>query len=120
MWDAASPGISATSGPQLQLGERYRRWGVAYGHEPSLLADLVEEFGEESFARFWQSELPVGEAFADVFGVSRAEWTYGWAEERLGSRTSRGGLVLDGLLSLLTVLLLVGVASGVSHRRSVG
>ena len=120
MWEAASPGTSATSGPQLQLGEWFRWLGVAYGHEASLLADLVTEFGEESFALFWRSELPVGEAFSDAFGVSRGEWTYDWAEERLGSRTSRGGLVLDGLLSLLTVLLLTGVASGVAYRRSVG
>lgn len=121
MWDTASSGRRQIYGPQLQLRTWYDdRRGVAYGHQGSLLADLVAEFGEASFAQFWRSELPVGEAFANAFGVSRAEWTYRWAKERLGSRTSRGSMALDGLLSLLTVLLLAGVASGVSHRRSVG
>lgn len=118
-WAGAERRGLAGAVPAIYL-ERRGFGRSAYGHEASLLADLEGEFGEEAFARFWRSQLEVGEAFEASFGLPRAEWTYAWAAARLGPRTSREGLWLDGIFSLLLVLVLGAIAAWVGYRRSVG
>jgi hypothetical protein len=82
--------------PRLFLGESY------------LLHTLEREFGNERFAKFWQSDQPVEVAFRSAFGIDLGTWVYRWMKP-LGH--FRAGASLSGI-SLILTLLFLGILTG--------
>lgn len=48
------------------------------GASGDYLSDLRSAMGDERFRRFWQSDLPVKEAFKEAFNSSLGQWTHDW------------------------------------------
>jgi hypothetical protein len=87
---------------------------------PTLLADLEQEFGPERFARFWNGQGTVEEAFAAAFGMDIGEWTRDWSRRAdpgstLAARLDAGTV----LLALLTTIALAAIAAIVALRRQI-
>ena len=97
---------------------RYTRMSLLAGDDLDLFRDLEEEFGGESFQRFWSSDLPLEGAFRAAFGVSPGDWVMARAQARLGvleeAPPVRAGATL---LTLMLVALLAGVAVVAQDRR---
>ncbi len=97
---------------------RYVSRSVFAGRDLGLFYDLEREFGEDRFLQFWRSDLGVEEAFHAAFGLPMARWVLEWGQDRLGALDKappvRGGAIL---LTLLTVILLAGVAVVAQGRR---
>lgn len=90
------------------------------GRERTWMSDLESEFGLDRFARFWTSDEPVEDAFVAAFGEPIEMWTMRWAQERMGIQ--RAGPSTDGLsmlLTLVTLLACVGIATATATRRRV-
>jgi hypothetical protein len=71
-------------------------------------ADLVAEFGEERFTRFWSADGDLDEAFVQAFGVAPGTW-YAERTARLITFAPPGPRVAG--VGLLGVLLIVGLAT---------
>jgi hypothetical protein len=83
-----------------------------------LLADMARDVGPDRFTAFWQSQLPLPEAFAGATGTSLAQWTREWIIGTYGQPT-RGPLVTRTSIAfaMLLVLSAVGASSVVARRR---
>jgi hypothetical protein len=86
--------------------------------EWTLLADMARDVGPDRFTAFWQSQLPLPEAFAGATGTSLAQWTREWIIGTYGQPT-RGPLVTRTSIAfaMLLVLSAVGASSVVARRR---
>jgi hypothetical protein len=76
-----------TPGGQVSEGapfvEPLFRWRRPFGAaSAAYLSDLYRRMGRERFLRFWQSNLPVEQAFPAAFGQSAGEVTYAWWSHR--------------------------------------
>ncbi|MDP2955204.1 MAG: hypothetical protein Q8N53_02180 [Longimicrobiales bacterium] len=77
-----------------------------------VLADLVAEFGEERFARWWASDGTTGSAFQDAFGVDAGGW-YGSRVAELVKVSEPGPRVaLSGIGGVFLFLALATLAGG--------
>jgi hypothetical protein len=87
---------------------------------PAYLGDMLGDIGDEAFARFWSSELPVDSAFAAATGESLEEWTVRWAQAQIGVK-ERGPFVpfSAAALGLLLAGVLVGGGALLTARRQV-
>lgn len=86
-----------------------------------LLGDLEAEFGPEAFSRFWRSEAALEEAFRSAFGLEMGDWLVSWAETHIGTYDAGPGLRAGAFwLSVLTLTLMAGAASGTALFRRVG
>ncbi len=84
------------------------------------MGDLEAEFGGERFARFWTSDQDVEEAFAAAFGEPIEMWTMRWAQDRMGAQKAGPSTdLLSVLLTLVTLLACVGIATATATRRRV-
>jgi len=90
------------------------------GSENLYLASMVHALGPERFGRFWRSDLPVEQAFAEAFGTNLAEWTSDWLRGRMrvppADTAPRAGEVV---FALLGITLAVGAAAAIGRRRQV-
>jgi hypothetical protein len=76
------------------------------------VSDLIRREGRGRFQRFWSSDRPVEQAFAQAFGMSVGRWTRRWLEERQGTFETGIPIHLAGVASsLLLALLLAGFAA---------
>ncbi len=98
-------------------GWRYwwqRTGRLGYSGE-SYLSDLLLDMSEERFARFWTSNAPIEDAFANAFDVSLEDWTMKWAREQVGSpRRGPTARASSALLGLLVAAAFLG--AGVAYR----
>jgi hypothetical protein len=84
------------------------------------MSDLEGEFGRDRFARFWTSDQPVEDAFVSAFDEPIEMWTMRWAQDRMGYQKAGPSTdLLSILLSLITLLACVGIATGTAARRQV-
>jgi hypothetical protein len=86
----------------------------------SYLADMVAHYGRERFARFWTSDAPLEQAFADAMGEPIERWTMKWARAHVGipdvgARTR----AVPALLVVLASVVVVGAAGALSRLRQV-
>ncbi len=84
-----APGIVLFGGPRTYGNSWTDGLGPA---TQEYLSDMVGAFGHERFARFWQSDAPVEEAFAAAMGVPLDEWTMQWARRYIGVPRTAGQL----------------------------
>ena len=90
------------------------------GRERTWMGDLEAEFGGERFARFWTSDQNVEEAFTAAFGEPIEMWTMRWAQDRMGVQKAGPSTdLLSVLLTLVTLLTCVGIATATATRRRV-
>ena len=116
-WTGEAEVIIDNSGSISQIPE-YGYYLPFGGKEFSLFWELEREFGAGLFQEFWQSGLPVEEAFQDAFGVGLADWVMNWAQGLMG--VSKVGPVVPveaAFLSFLTIGLLSGAALFLGRRR---
>lgn len=89
-------------------------------YDPYLLHDLEDDFGTEAFQRFWSSELEVGDAFEDAFGVDAGTWVAEWVERKRGTDPAGPELVRATTAgSTLTFVLFLLWAVRLQRRRTV-
>jgi hypothetical protein len=90
------------------------------GRERTWMGDLEAEFGGERFGRFWTSDQAVDDAFAAAFGEPIEMWTMRWAQERMGPQKAGPSTdLLSVLLTLVTLLACIGIATATATRRRV-
>ncbi len=98
---------SGTSKGGQPFGGRERHW----------MGDLEAEFGKDRFTRFWTSEQAVEDAFATAFGEPIEAWTMRWAQDRMGPQKAGPSTdLLSVLLTLVTLLACVGIATATAER----
>jgi hypothetical protein len=95
------------------------RLGSAHGprlgpHERRFFSDIVYDFGQERFARFWTSPATPEDAFASAFGETLPGYTQRWLARRYDD-TSGGPRI--PLVPGLAALGLVTLSLGWSARR---
>jgi hypothetical protein len=83
--------------------------------EQGILAQLEAEFGEERFARFWNSEGDVAVAFQQAFGLSAGEWMHKWAIQHLGYAAESNAGLGHGIQTIFFIFAALGV--GVLRER---
>lgn len=77
-------------GQRIRSIERYR-WNDGLGPtQRQFLAGLLATVGPERFARFWQSDEPVPDAFRRHVGEDVGEYTLRWAQRYYGANHRRG------------------------------
>lgn len=85
------------------------------------VSDLIRREGRERFQVFWNSTLPVDQAFEQAFGVPVGRWTRRWLEERQGTFETGIPIHPVGVAgSLFLALLLAGLAAFGFVRRESG
>ncbi len=90
------------------------------GRERTWMGDLEAEFGRERFSRFWTSDQAVEDAFTTAFGEPIEVWTMRWAQDRMGPQKAGPSTdLLSALLTLVTLLTCVGIATATATRRRV-
>jgi hypothetical protein len=111
-----TPSAEAGELVRIRLGSRRRLADPAY----RLLAGLRRDAGDERFARFWRSSLPLDGAFEAAFGTSAERWMAGWVAAAYGPPRYPPAV---GGGNALVVLVVVGactvLAVGLSVRRSI-
>ena len=86
----------------------------------SYLAAMAHDLGTGRFQRFWSSNLPLDEAFAQATGEGLGVWTARWANRMYGDRARGPGLATPGaLLGFLIAGAALGVAFRVRKRQQV-
>ena len=111
--------------PDVLSFGRYRFYGFynRHGLGPAgqeYLGDMVGRFGRERFQRFWTSDAPLDDAFAEAMGIPLDEWTMEWARTYVGAFRTAGQLPWgSAVLSLVLSAALVGVAGLYAGRRQV-
>ena len=84
------------------------------------LSDLLSDQGEERFARFWRSELPLDRAFSEATDMSLEEWTQRWAQAQIGIPEPGPGLPLGtALLGIVLAGVIVGGGAVLVNRRQI-
>jgi len=84
------------------------------------LSDLLGDQGEERFARFWRSELPLDSAFSEAIDMSLEEWTQLWAQAQIGIPEPGPGLPLGtALLGIVLACVMVGGGAVLVNRRQI-
>jgi hypothetical protein len=83
--------------------------------EQGILAQLEAEFGEERFARFWNSEGDAAAAFQEAFGLSAGEWMHEWATQHLGYAAESNTRLDHGIQAIFFIFAALGV--GVLRER---
>jgi hypothetical protein len=104
VWDYYGPSLNG-------FGEIQRGW----------LSDLVRTMGKERVGRFWRSQKPVDQAFADAMGMPIAEWTRDWVVAREGAIAPGPQVPISSALSsfgLAALLATLGLYR--AGRRQVG
>lgn len=84
--------------------------------EWTLLAGMVRSLGPERFQEFWQSGLPVPEAFERAAGQPLAVWTREWLREtyhpqRTGPSVSVASIGMGTVLAALAIVFALGAAN---------
>ena len=106
--------------PELEewISSGHSRNGEPFGgRERTWMGDLEAEFGRDRFARFWTSEQAVEVAFATAFGEPIEVWTMRWARDRMGPQKAGPSTdLLSVLLTLVTLLACVGIATATAER----
>jgi len=115
--------VDPDSYPELEewISSGYARpVGPFGGRERTWTGDLETEFGRDRFARFWTSDQDVEDAFTAAFGEPIELWTMRWAQDRMGVQKAGPSVdLLSVLLTLITLLACVGIATATAHRRRV-
>jgi len=84
------------------------------------LSDLLNDRGEESFARFWRSELPLDSAFGEAMEIPMEQWTERWAQAQIGIPERGPGLPLGtALLGVVLAGAIVGGGAFLVNRRQI-
>ena len=84
------------------------------------LSDLLSDQGEERFARFWRSELPLDSAFSEAMDMSLEDWTQRWAQAQIGIPEPGPGLPLGtALLGIVLAGVIVGGGAVLVNRRQI-
>jgi hypothetical protein len=87
---------------------------------PTYLADMLAHYGRDRFARFWASDAPLEQAFADAMGEPIERWTMQWAQAEIGVPNVGPRMrAMPALLSVLVSLAVVGAAGALSRLRQV-
>jgi hypothetical protein len=97
-----------------------RWWGRGYfgGFDQFVFQSLEAEFGPRAFQDFWNSDLPVEDAFQAAFGVPVGVWVMGWAQDIWGVDERGPGVpVRASLASLFTLGILAALGIYVGRRR---
>ncbi len=109
--------------PELEewISSGHSRNGEPFGgRERTWMGDLEAEFGRDRFTRFWTSDQTVEDAFATAFGEPIGVWTMQWAQDRMGPQKAGPSTdLLSVLLTLVTLLTCVGIATATATRRRV-
>ena len=102
------------------FGSRFLGLDSDLGSLDEYVLDLLEQdFGRDRFRTFWQSSLPVPDAFQSAFGVSPEHWIMKLGRSHFGSMDRGPGVPLQAsLLTLLTLGTLLGAASRAGRYRS--
>jgi hypothetical protein len=109
--------------------ERQHVGPAAFDVEPSwhtpvtgtLLGDLEAAFGADRFARFWNGQGDVEQAFTHAFDADIETWTRDWSRGAHGMVTLGARIdVVTLLLSVLTVLGFTAIAALVAAHRRIG
>jgi hypothetical protein len=115
--------VDPESYPELEewISSGHSRNGKPFGgREGTWMGDLEAEFGRARFARFWTSDQNVEDAFAEAFGDPIGVWTMRWAQDRMGPQKAGPSTdLLSVLLTLVTLLACVGIATATATRRRV-
>ncbi len=118
--------LARFAAPDVLSFDRYRFYGFyadRHGLGPAgqeYLGDMVGRFGRERFRRFWTSDAPLEQAFADAMGMPLDEWTMQWARTYVGAFRTAGHLPWgSAALSLVLAAALVGAAGLYAGRRQV-
>jgi hypothetical protein len=112
--------VAASPATSLDGGRRgASRW--TFGSRGSyLLSDLEADMGAEAFAEFWTSDEEFSAAFEDAFDTDAGSWLLGWLSRSVGIYPPGPGLPRSATSgSVLTILLLLGLAWSVQRRRRV-
>ncbi len=112
--------VDPESYPELEewISSGHSRNGEPFGgRERTWMGDLEAEFGRDPFARFWTSDQNVEDAFAAAFDEPIGAWTMRWAQDRMGPQKAGPSTdLLSVLLTLVTLLACVGIATATAER----
>jgi hypothetical protein len=131
-WLIARPGVAnridrddlaiVAASPVTSIGVgRPRARGWTFGALGAyLLSDLEADMGPDAFADFWTSDEGFADAFEHAFDTDAGSWLLGWLSRSVGTYPPGPGLPRSATSgSVLTILLLLGLAWSVQRRRRV-